>query len=145
MEHRRRGAGARNLSIGGSAVKEERRILIVDDDRESTHLLKILLEKVGSYSVLEENDPTRAHQSAQNFRPDLILLDIMMPQRDGGDVAAQIEADPGMQRTPIIFLTALVTKAEAKAGVQIEGHPVVAKPVNIPELTKRIEENIPAL
>ena len=126
-------------------MKEERRILIVDDDRDSTHLLKILLEKVGSYSVLEENDPTRAHQSARNFRPDLILLDIMMPERDGGDVAAQIEADPGMQRTPIIFLTALVTKAEVKAGVQIEGHPVVAKPVNIPELTKRIEENIPAL
>jgi response regulator RpfG family c-di-GMP phosphodiesterase len=84
-------------------VKEERCILIVDDDRESTHLT----------------------------------------QKDGGDVAAQIEADPGMQRTLIIFLTALATRAEAKAGVHIEGHPVVAKLVNIPELTKRIEENIP--
>ena len=84
-------------------MKEERCILIVDDDRESTHLT----------------------------------------QKDGGDVAALIEADPGTQRTPSIFLTALVTKAEAKAGVQIEGHPVVAKPVNIPELTKRIEQNIP--
>jgi response regulator RpfG family c-di-GMP phosphodiesterase len=84
-------------------VKEERCILIVDDERESTRL----------------------------------------KQKDGGDVAAQIEADPGMQRTPIIFLTGLVTKAEAKAGVHIEGHPVVARLVNIPELTKRIEENIP--
>jgi CheY-like chemotaxis protein len=132
------------FSTGGSAVKEERRILIVDDDRDSTHLLKILLEKVGSYAVLEENDAAKAHQSARSFKPDLILLDIIMPQRDGGDVAAQIEADPGMQRTPIIFLTALVTKAEAKAGVQIQGHPVVAKPVNIPELTRRIEENLSA-
>jgi CheY-like chemotaxis protein len=84
-------------------VKEERCILIVDDDRESTHLT----------------------------------------QKDGGDVEAQIEGDPGMQRTPIIFLTALVTRAEAKAGAHIEGHPVVAKLVNIPELPKRIEENIP--
>jgi CheY-like chemotaxis protein len=125
-------------------VKEERRILIVDDERDSTHLVKILLEKIGSYCVLEENDAAKAHQSARNFRPDLILLDIMMPQKDGGDVAAQIEADPAMQRTPIIFLTALVTKAEAKAGFHIQGHPVLAKPVNISEVIKRIEENLPA-
>jgi len=123
-------------------VKEERRILIVDDQWDSTHLVKILLEKIGSYCVLEENDAAKAHQSARDFRPDLILLDIMMPYRDGGEVAAEIEADPGMQRTPIIFLTALVTKAEAKAGFHIQGHPVVAKPVNISELIKRIEENL---
>ena len=73
-------------------MKEERCILIVDDDRESTHLT----------------------------------------QKDGGDVEAQIEGDPGMQRAPIIFLTRLVTKAEAKAGVHIEGHPVVAKLVGVP-------------
>ena len=126
----------------GSAVKEERRILIVDDQWDSTHLVKILLEKMGRYCVLEENDAAKAHHSARDFRPDLILLDIMMPYRDGGEVAAEIEADPGMQRTPIIFLTALVTKAEAKAGFHIQGHPVVAKPVNISELIKRIEENL---
>jgi CheY-like chemotaxis protein len=125
-------------------VKEEQLILIVDDDQASTHLVKILLEKVGRYRVLEENDAAKAHQTARNFRPDLILLDVMMPQRDGGDVAAQIEADPKLQRTPIIFLTALVTKAEAKAGFHIQGHPVLAKPVNIPELIKRLEENLPA-
>jgi DNA-binding response OmpR family regulator len=125
-------------------VKEERRILIVDDQWDSTHLVKILLEKIGSYCVLEENDAAKAHKSARDFRPDLILLDIMMPHRDGRDVAAQIEADPAMQRTPIIFLTALVTKAEAKAGFHIQGHPVMAKPVNISELIKRIEENLPA-
>jgi CheY-like chemotaxis protein len=128
----------------GSAVEEKRRILIVDDDRDSTHVIKILLEKVGPYRVLEESNATNAYQSARNFRPDLILLDIMMPQRDGGDVATQIEADPGLQKIPIIFQTALVTKAEAKAGLRIQGHPVVAKPINIPELVSRIEENLPA-
>jgi two-component system, OmpR family, response regulator len=130
--------------VAGSVLEEKRRILIVDDDRDSTHLIKILLEKISHYLVLEENDAAKAHESTRDFRPDLILLDIMMPQIDGGDIAAQIDADPGLQRTPIIFLTALVTKAEAKAGLHIQGHPVLAKPIDIPELINRIEENLPA-
>ena len=130
--------------MAGSVLEEKRRILIVDDDRDSTHLIKILLEKISHYLVLEENDAAKAHESARDFRPDLILLDIMMPQIDGGDIAAQIDADPGLQRTPIIFLTALVTKTEAKAGLHIQGHPVLAKPIDIPELINRIEENLPA-
>src|SRR5216117_1194259 len=131
-------------AITRSAVKEKRRILIIDDDRKSTNLVKILLEKAGSYFVLEENDATKAHQSAQNFRPDVILLDIMMPETDGGEVTAQIEADPELQKTPIIFLTALVTKAETKTGLRIQGHPSLAKPISIPELINAIEENLPA-
>ena len=127
----------------GSAVKEERRILVVDDDRDSTHLLKILLEKKGGYVVLEENNAVKAHQSAHNFRPDLILLDIMMPQIDGVELASEIDADPQLQRTPIIFLTALVPKSDARAGLRIQGHPVLPKPINVPELIKRLEENLP--
>jgi CheY-like chemotaxis protein len=125
-------------------VDTKRRILIVDNDRDTTHLVKILLEKTGRYSVLEENDATKAHQSAQNFRPDLILLDIVMPETDGGEVAAQIQADPELQRTPVIFLTALVTETETKAGLRIQGHPFLAKPINIPELINGIEENLAA-
>ena len=128
------------MSVASSAVEEKRRILIVDDDRDSSHLIKILLEKMGRYVVLEENDAANARHTAQNFGPDLILLDIMMPQTDGGDIAAQIDADPGLQKTPIIFLTALVTKAEAKAGLHIQGHPVVAKPVNLPELINTLKK-----
>src|SRR5438093_7532669 len=104
-------------SIGLPGMKERRRILIVDDDRDITHLVKVLLERTGHYLVLEENDATKAHQSARNFRPDLILLDIVMPETDGGEVAARIEADPALQNTPIIFLTELVTRAEAKTGL----------------------------
>ena len=123
-------------------LNEKRRILIVDDDRDSTHLIKVLLEKISRYLVQEENDGAKAYESARGFRPDLILLDIMMPQIDGGEVAAQIDADRGLQRTPIIFLTSLVTKGEAKAGLRIQGHPVLAKPIDIPELVNTIEENL---
>ena len=130
-------------SIGGSGEKEKRRILIVDNDPNTTHLVKVLLEKTGHYLVLEENDATKAHQSAQNFRPDLILLDVVMPETDGGEIAAQIEADPELHNTPIVFLTGLVTRAEAKSGLSIQGHPILAKPVSIPELINAIEEHLP--
>jgi CheY-like chemotaxis protein len=126
-----------------SRVNEKRRILIVDDDTNATHLVRILLEKTGHYRVLEENNSTKAHRSARNFRPDLILLDVVMPMRDGGEIAAQIRADPELQNTPIISLTALVTPSEAKAGVQIDGHPFLAKPINIQELINAIEEHLP--
>jgi CheY-like chemotaxis protein len=105
-------------SIDDSVVTEKQRILIVDDDRDITRLVKILLERAGDYAVLEENDSTKAHQSARNFRPHVILLDIMMPETDGAEIAEQIQADPQLRRTPIIFLTALVTKAEARSGVR---------------------------
>ena len=131
-------------TVNAFGVDRKRRILIVDNDRDATHLVKILLEKTGRYSVLEENDATKAHQSAQNFRPNLILLDIVMPETDGGEVAAQIQADPELQRTPVIFLTALVTETETKAGLRIQGHPFLAKPINIPELINGIEENLAA-
>lgn len=137
-----------NFSWPGSAlrafgVNEKRRILIVDNDRDTTHLVKVLLERTGHYLVLEENDATKAHQSAQNFRPDLILLDVVMPDTDGGEVAARIEADPELHNTPIVFLTALVTRAEARSGLNIQGHPFLAKPVSIPELINAIEQHLP--
>ncbi len=93
--------------------------------------------------MLEENDATKAYRSARSFGPDLILLDVVMPETDGGEVAARIEADPELQNTPIIFLTALVTRAEAKSGLNIQGHAFLAKPVSIPELINAIEEHLP--
>jgi two-component system, OmpR family, response regulator len=130
--------------VSDSAAKGKRRILIVDDDANSTHLVKILLERSGPYLVLEENDPTKADQTAHNFRPDVILLDIIMPKMDGGELATQIEADRELHDTPIIFLTALVTHGEAKSGLHIQGHPMVAKPISIPELIDAIEKHLPA-
>lgn len=130
--------------LSDSTAKEKRRILIVDDDANSTHLVKILLERSGPYLVLEENDPTKADQTAHNFKPDVILLDIVMPKMDGGELATQIEADCELHDTPIIFLTALVTHVEAKSGLHVQGHPLVAKPISIPELIDAIEKYLPA-
>jgi len=130
--------------VSGSADTGKRRILIVDDDANSTHLVKILLERSGPYLVLEENDAANADQTAHNFKPDVILLDIVMPKIDGGELATQIEADRELHDTPIIFLTALVTHGEAKSGLHIQGHPLVAKPISIPELIDAIEKHLPA-
>src|SRR4029453_11787932 len=127
-------------SINDSA----QRILIIDNDKNTTNLVKILLEKTGRYLVFEENQPARAHQTARNFRPDLIFLDVVMPDRDGGEIAAQIRADSELQYAPIIFLTALVTRAEANAGLHIDGHPFLATPINIQELIKTIKGHFPA-
>jgi len=135
-----------NFSWPGSTatprVNKKRRILIVDNDTNATHLVRILLEKTGQYLVLEENNSTKAYRSARIFQPDLILLDVVMPIRDGGEIAAQIRADPKLQNTPIVFLTALVTPSEARAGVHIDGHPFLAKPINIQELIRTIDEHL---
>jgi CheY-like chemotaxis protein len=119
-----------------------RRVLVVDNDRNVTQLIKVLLERRGGYRVLEENDSNKAHQTAREFRPDVILLDIVMPETDGGEVAARIENDPSLQGTPIIFLTALVTNAEAKSGLKIQGHSFVAKPISIPDLIEAINKHL---
>jgi CheY-like chemotaxis protein len=125
-------------------VSEKPRILIIDNNRDFTHFTRIALEKTGRYSVWEENDSAKAHQTALRLKPDLILLDIAMPETDGGEVAARIESDPALHRTPILFLTALVTKSEAKAGLEIHGHPFLAKPIDISDLIEGIERSLPA-
>src|ERR1700737_4668700 len=98
------------------AIKEKPRILIIDNNRDFTYSAKVGLERTGRYSVWEENEPARAHQTAQSVKPDLILLDIAMPETDGGEVAARIESDPTLHRIPVVFLTALGPKAGAKGG-----------------------------
>ena len=125
-------------------AKEKPRILIIDNNRDFTYSAKLALERTGRYSVWEENEPAMAHQTAQRVQPDLILLDIAMPETDGGEVAARIESDPILHRTPVVFLTALVTRAEARSGLEIQGHAFLAKPISIPQLVAGIERYLPA-
>jgi two-component system OmpR family response regulator len=123
---------------------EPKRILVVDDESGFTRLLKLTLEKTGNYRVREENDGTQALQTARQFKPDLILLDVIMPKADGGDVARKFAADPLLKDTPVIFLTAILSKREATPGALIEGRPCMAKPVSLNALIECIEKNLAA-
>jgi two-component system OmpR family response regulator len=126
------------------SLSETHRVLVIDDDPDTTQLIKLFLERKGDYRVFEENDPHKAHQTARNLRPDVILLDVVMPEVDGGEVAARIQNDPVLQSTPIIFLTALVTKGETQNGLEIQGHSFLAKPISIHELIEAIDRYLPA-
>jgi CheY-like chemotaxis protein len=97
------------------------------------------LEALGTYEVRPENHARAALQTARKCRPDLILLDVRMPEMDGGEVAAQLQEDPLLKGTPIVFLTALVSNEETKKReAQIGGMNYLAKPVDLAELTRVI-------
>src|SRR5438067_2574527 len=116
-----------------------KRILIIDDDPSVTRAVKVLLETSGNYSVEEENNSRNAFATARWFRPDLIFLDVMMPDLDGGDIAHQIESDALLQGTPIVFFTGLVSGEEA-ASNRIGGYRFIAKPLRRDQLLRRVEE-----
>jgi CheY-like chemotaxis protein len=77
------------------------------------------------------------------FHPDLILLDLIMLEADGTEVAAQIESDWMLHSVPIVFVTALITREEARDARRIEGHRIIPKPGHASELIKVVEENLP--
>jgi DNA-binding response OmpR family regulator len=80
------------------------RILVIDDEPEITEIIDTYLSESG-YTVAVENDPNAAVSKAKNFKPDVILLDIMMPGVDGYEVCRQMKAESALANTPIIFLT----------------------------------------
>jgi len=119
------------------------RILVIDDEASVTRSIKLNLETLGTCEVCSENHARAAFQTAREFRPDLILLDIMMPEMDGGDVARQLQNDPWLKDTPIIFLTALVTNIETRRReVHLGRWDYLAKPVDLAELTRVIEAHL---
>jgi two-component system OmpR family response regulator len=122
------------------------KILLIDDEAGFTELVKMNLEKNGEFEVEIQNDSTKARKTALSFRPDLILLDIVMPGMDGGDVQAQFQLDPFLSKVPIIMLTALVDSSEVSDGAvaQSGSSIVLPKPVNFPLLLRVINEAIEA-
>jgi CheY-like chemotaxis protein len=121
----------------------KKRILLVDDEQSLTTLLKLNLEETGNYEVRVENWPEDALDAAREFKPDLILLDIIMPRLPGGNVAAMIDADPQLKDTPIVFLTAAVRRhqVEENEGI-ICDHPCLAKPASLEEVVAIIEKHV---
>ena len=122
----------------------KKRILIVDDEPEITRLVKLILELTGPYEVCTENLGRRAIETARVFRPDLILLDVMMPGMLGSEIGAQLQADPELRAIKFVFLTALVTKdEELKSNGQIGGHTFIAKPISADDLCRVVEDYLP--
>ncbi len=120
--------------------KPKKRILVVDDEKDLTLLVKLNLEKTGRFEVLEENRANRAIPAAREFKPDLILLDVMMPESDGGDVLARLKSEPTLKDVPVIFLTAMVLKNEVGSkGATIGGRPALPKPVQTETLLNAID------
>ena len=121
---------------------KKRRILLVDDEVSITRALALYLTENGDCDVRVENQGSRAVAAAREFRPDLIVLDIMMPDADGGALAAEIQADPILRDTPIVFLTALVSRNETGgASMRIGAYPFLAKPVDPDTVLAYIEQH----
>jgi CheY-like chemotaxis protein len=90
----------------------ERRVLIVDDDVNLSRLAGMILENSGQYETMIVNESVRALPAALQFRPDVMLLDVDMPGKDGGDLAREAASDSRLRDIPILFLTGLLSHNE---------------------------------
>ena len=116
------------------------RILIVDDDAGISGLVRFLLNKTGRFEVLVENRSAQALAVAREFRPDLLLLDVDMPGKDGGDVAMEMQSDDELHAVPIVFLTSLVQRSEGgEHPVICGGRPFLSKPVSLKVLLETVD------
>ena len=121
------------------------RILIVDDDPNLSRLSGMILENSGHYEVMIVNQATRALAAALQFQPALMLLDVDMPEKSGGDIAREAATDSRLHGIPVLFLTGLISRKEAGTQ-QLEsgGMTFLAKPVEpalllscVADLTRR--------
>ncbi len=122
----------------------KRRVLIVDDDLNLSRLAAMILENSGQYEVMIVNESVRALPAALQFRPDVMLLDVDMPGKDGGDLAREAASDPRLRDIPILFLTGLVSHEEAGAcPLERGGMKFLAKPVEPAVLLAQIGGLVP--
>jgi two-component system alkaline phosphatase synthesis response regulator PhoP len=112
-------------------------ILVVDDDKEIVRLLRAYLEQAG-YQVLVAYDGETALHILRRECPDLVLLDLMLPDRDGWDVTRIVRSDPGLASTPIIMLTARVEDHDKIVGLELGADDYVVKPFNPREVLARV-------
>lgn len=115
----------------------KRRILVVDDEPDVTELLDYKLQQ-GDYQVKVINDPLLIVGTARDFHPDMILLDIMMPELNGLQICRMLRADPIMKDVPIIFLTAKNEAEDRVKGFETGADDYISKPFDARELMLRI-------
>ena len=113
------------------------RILVVDDDKEIVRLLRSYLEKTG-YEVFAAYDGETALHTLRREKPDLLVLDLMLPDRDGWDITRLIRSDAHLAATPIIMLTARVEDSDKIVGLEIGADDYITKPFNPREVVARV-------
>ena len=113
------------------------RILVVDDDHDIVRLIKAYLEKAG-YLVMSAYDGETALHILRRDHPDLLVLDLMLPDRDGWDLTRLIRANPNLAEIPIIMLTARVEDSDKIVGLEIGADDYITKPFNPREVVARV-------
>jgi len=125
-------------------VDRQARILIVDDDPVFVDATKTILES-RNYDVITAFDGDEGLQKVKDEKPDLVLLDIIMPTEDGFHVCQQIKKDPKLADIPVIILTSFAkykgeTNIPVSAGLELEAEGYIDKPVSPDELLRTVEE-----
>lgn len=118
-----------------------KKILIVDDEKDVIGIISDILE-YAKYEIIAATNGEEAIELAKQKRPDLILLDIMMPDISGEDVAEMLSDDPSTADIPIIFLTGILTKEEEASIRKTGAQSIIAKPCTANELIDKIEKLI---
>lgn len=126
-----------NMEINPSEYK----ILIVDDVMSNVLLLKVLLTNE-KFAIATASNGRQALEQVEKENPDLVLLDVMMPDMSGFEVAQHLKSNPNTADIPIIFLTALNSTADIVKGFQVGANDFISKPFNKEELIIRVTQQI---
>ena len=125
------------MNVTDEKPVEQTRILVVDDDEQNVELLEAYLTDAG-YQVLKALDGASALKMVSDDKPDLILLDIMMPDISGYEVCKRVRENPEVAGTPILMVTALGAMADIEKGIDVGTDDFLTKPVNRLELLARV-------
>lgn len=116
------------------------RVLAVDDDSNCTELTRLALEATGRYVVSEVNDARSAASAARDFQPDLVLMDVDMPQLDGRAAALLIQSEKRLSTVPILFMTSMMEDGGSAAENPFGWFGPLAKPVPKHRLITAVDE-----
>jgi two-component system phosphate regulon response regulator PhoB len=117
---------------------KQKKILVVDDEPDVATLISYNLKAKG-YAVETLNNPNQSLGLARSFQPDLVILDIMMPELSGIQICRLLRADPTLKKVPVIFLTAKTEEADRIQGFEAGGDDYVCKPFSTKELVLRVQ------
>ena len=119
----------------------DNKIMVVDDDPNSRDIVQTFLEARG-YEVATAADGNDALAKLEEFRPGLVLLDVMMPGMDGWEVARIIKNHPDFGRTRVVMLTARSDFSDKTEGLRAGADDYIVKPIRLEELAERVEKNL---